>query len=206
MRLHGCPPRWRVRHIVTASPGSSQPGESVRRPVLAADAVVHEEEAVGIVAALRRQQSLVVPAPERALPVALEEVGLGHVGPAPGATASSDSIARSTASASLRATSRSGSWPGMPGSAGSRSAATMASAKASSTAGFVAVSRARAMSSAGAPASPLLKCRANAHCRLAATRASTSAPRASSASSAAGSQAERYASRNCPACPPSPAQ
>ena len=45
----------------------------------------------------------------------------------------------------------------------------MASAKASSTAGFIAVSRAAAMASGGAPARPLLKCSDTVHSRAAAT-------------------------------------
>ena len=48
----------------------------------------------------------------------------------------------------------------------------MISAKASSTAGFIAVSLAAAMASAGAPARPLLKCRDTRQCRLAVNSAS----------------------------------
>ena len=47
---------------------------------------------------------------------------------------------------------------GTPAKAGGPSAALMASAKASIAAGLVAVSRAAAIASAGAPARPLLKC------------------------------------------------
>src|SRR5712691_8622569 len=48
----------------------------------------------------------------------------------------------------------------------------MTSAKASRTAGFIAVSLAAVTSSSGAPARPLLKCNANAQRRVAANRAS----------------------------------
>ena len=66
----------------------------------------------------------------------------------------------------------------------------IASAKASSTAGFVAVSRAAAMASAGAPARPLLKCSDDRQCRAAANSASASRACRSVRSSAAGSQAD----------------
>ena len=68
----------------------------------------------------------------------------------------------------------SGSWPAMPGKDGGASDALMASAKASAAAGLVAVSRAAATSSAGAPARPLLKCSVTRHWRDAANSASTS--------------------------------
>ena len=66
----------------------------------------------------------------------------------------------------------------------------IASAKASSAAGFMAVSRAAAIASGGAPASPLLTCSETRQWRDAAKSASQSAGRRSSSSSAAGSQAD----------------
>src|SRR5215470_13847705 len=53
-----------------------QPAGPVRRPALAAHAVVAKEEPRGIVLLLDRQKSRVVLAPELALPILLEIVGL----------------------------------------------------------------------------------------------------------------------------------
>src|SRR6516225_4673515 len=55
-------------------------GEPVGAPALAADAVVEEEEALGIVFVLDRAKACVVLAPESLLPIRLEEVGLPHIG------------------------------------------------------------------------------------------------------------------------------
>src|SRR6185437_9894290 len=54
--------------------------EPVRAPVLAADAVVNEEQAFGVVAPLNLLQARIVGAPERLLPVGFEVVGLRDVG------------------------------------------------------------------------------------------------------------------------------
>src|SRR5271155_4137515 len=56
-------------------------GKSVGVPVFAADAMVEEEETVGIVFVLHRAKACVVLPPEGVLPVRLEEVGLPHIGP-----------------------------------------------------------------------------------------------------------------------------
>src|SRR5277367_5836513 len=60
-------------------PSSVHPRKSVRAPVFAADAVMEEEEAFGIVFVLDRPQPRVILAPERILPVWLEKVGLPHI-------------------------------------------------------------------------------------------------------------------------------
>ena len=66
----------------------------------------------------------------------------------------------------------------------------MASAKAVSTSGFMAVFRAASIAAAGAPASPLLKWKRTGQWRLAANQASTSRAWFCGLSSAAGIQAE----------------
>jgi hypothetical protein len=53
--------------------------KSIRAPILAADAVVEEEEAAGIVFVLDGAKPSVVLAPEGVLPIWLEEVGLPHI-------------------------------------------------------------------------------------------------------------------------------
>src|SRR5205809_651031 len=53
--------------------------ESVGAPVFAADAVVHEEEAIRIVFVLDRAQLRVIPAPERLLPARIEVVALRDI-------------------------------------------------------------------------------------------------------------------------------
>src|SRR5262245_26405698 len=59
----------------------AQPGESIPTPILAADAVVDKEQALGIVVVLHLPQPLVVGAPEGASPIGLEVVGFRDVGP-----------------------------------------------------------------------------------------------------------------------------
>src|SRR5262245_35620466 len=76
----------------------------------------------------------------------------------------------------------------MPGNAGGPPPAQMASAKASSTAGFIAVSLAAAISSAGAPASPLLKCSDISQWRVLSNSASTRRGRCFSCNKETGSQ------------------
>ena len=78
--------------------------------------------------------------------------------------------------------------PGDPG--GGAFAAMMASAKASIAAGLVAVSRAAATASSGAPARPLLKCSAVLEWREAANSASMSCVLLPIRNSDAGSQVE----------------
>src|SRR6185437_2587795 len=79
---------------------------------------------------------------------------------------------------------------GWPGQAGGPEAAVMASAKASSTWGLVAVSREAAMTPGAAPERPLLKCRATPCARLAANQASANFAWLAGLSSEAGSHAE----------------
>src|ERR1700737_1819263 len=52
-----------------SAPG--QPRETIVAPVLAADAMVHKEQPVGIVFGFDRLQARVIRSPERALPAAL---------------------------------------------------------------------------------------------------------------------------------------
>src|SRR5271155_3602312 len=59
---------------------SVQTGESIRAPAFAADAVVDEEETLGIVFVLDRAQPRVIFTPEGVLPVRLEEVGFPDIG------------------------------------------------------------------------------------------------------------------------------
>src|SRR6516225_2192462 len=66
--------RWASRSA------SFNPGESVGAPVLAAHAVMEEEEAVGVVFLLNALKAPVVVAPEGVLPVRLEVVRLPDVG------------------------------------------------------------------------------------------------------------------------------
>src|SRR5580658_6161063 len=61
-------------------PTSTHPRKSVRAPAFAADAVMDEEEALGIVFVLDRAQPRVVLAPEGVLPVRLEKVGFPDIG------------------------------------------------------------------------------------------------------------------------------
>src|SRR4051812_18577936 len=56
------------------------PRKAVGAPILAADAMVREEESVGIVSVLDRPQPRVVGAPEGALPVLLKVVRLRNIG------------------------------------------------------------------------------------------------------------------------------
>src|SRR5437764_447402 len=64
----------------TATPlAPAQPGEAVGAPVFAANPVMHEEEAVGVVFLLDGQQSRIVRAPIGGLPVGLEEVAFGKI-------------------------------------------------------------------------------------------------------------------------------
>src|SRR3984957_5782624 len=60
-------------------PSSVQTRESIGAPVLTADAVMEEEEAVGIIFTLDREKPGVVFAPEGLLPMRLEEVSLPHI-------------------------------------------------------------------------------------------------------------------------------
>src|ERR1700677_37312 len=59
---------------------SVQTRESIGAPVLAADPVMEEEEAVRIVFILDREKPCVVFAPERLLPMRLEVICLPHIG------------------------------------------------------------------------------------------------------------------------------
>src|SRR5262249_53912839 len=65
-----------------ASPprSSVHPRKPIRTPVLAADAMMEKEEAVGIVFVLDRAKPRIVSAPEGVLPIRLEEVGFPDVG------------------------------------------------------------------------------------------------------------------------------
>src|SRR5437868_7892788 len=98
----------------------------------------------------------------------------------------------------------SGSCPGTPGNA-EASAATMASAAAWNTAGFIDVSRPRRTASADAPACPLLKCNPTDQWREASK--STVARRFTLASSKrdAGIQRDVYAYQYADTWSPSPA-
>src|SRR5580700_8553042 len=60
-------------------PSSVQTRESIGAPVLTADAVMEEEETVGIVFTFDREKPVVVFAPEGLLPMRLEEVSLPHI-------------------------------------------------------------------------------------------------------------------------------
>src|SRR4030095_8196970 len=60
-------------------PRSRQAREPVRAPALAPHPVMDEEEPVGVVALLDREEARVVRAPVGLLPGFLEEVALGHV-------------------------------------------------------------------------------------------------------------------------------
>src|SRR6202522_4477331 len=59
---------------------SVQTRESIGAPVLAADTVMQEEEAVGIIFLLDGEKPGVVFAPERLLPMRLEIIGLPYIG------------------------------------------------------------------------------------------------------------------------------
>src|SRR4029450_12654847 len=156
-------------------PRSRQAREPVRAPALAPPPVMDEEEPVGVVALLAREEARVVRAPVGLLPGFLEEVALGHVRACGGryppdlphraldrggarARAGHVGLAPSDARGRGPPLAPSGSYPRMPGYAGGPSAPLMRSANASSTAGLVAVSRAAATSSAGGAASPLFAC------------------------------------------------
>ena len=72
-------------HYLRARAGSNcsrspAPGEPIRAPVLAANAVMQEEKSVRIVFVLDRAKPGVIFAPERLLPIRLEKVGLPDVG------------------------------------------------------------------------------------------------------------------------------
>src|SRR5208283_2293409 len=58
---------------------SVHPREPVRAPVFAADAVMEEEEALGIVFVLYRAKPRVIFAPEGVLPIRLEKVGFPDI-------------------------------------------------------------------------------------------------------------------------------
>ena len=58
---------------------SKPPGEAVGRPLFRADAVVHEEEPLGIVFLFDLRQTPVVIAPVRTLKIRVEEVAFGDV-------------------------------------------------------------------------------------------------------------------------------
>src|ERR1700722_20466712 len=70
--------------IALARGASVQTRESVRAPILATNAVMKEEEAVGIVFTLDREKPRVAFAPERLLPMRLEIVGFPYIGADPG--------------------------------------------------------------------------------------------------------------------------
>src|SRR5260370_503979 len=59
---------------------SVQPRKPIRAPVFAADAVVDEEEAGGIVFVLDRAEPRIIFAPKGVLPIRLEEVGFPDIG------------------------------------------------------------------------------------------------------------------------------
>src|SRR6476469_6655168 len=58
---------------------SVQARESIRTPILAANAMMEEEEPVRVVFAFDREEAVVVLAPERLLPMRLEIVGFPDV-------------------------------------------------------------------------------------------------------------------------------
>src|ERR1700751_455108 len=82
-----CPPppsASGARSPATATPLTrAQPGEAVGAPFFAADPVMREEEPVRVVFLLDRQQSRIVWAPIRGLPLLLEEVALCEIGTSP---------------------------------------------------------------------------------------------------------------------------
>src|SRR5205809_523535 len=74
-------PSVRRLRATTAAPGYAlNSREAVWAPGLAPYAVMHKEQTVGVVAALDLFQARVVVAPERRLPVLLEEISLRHIG------------------------------------------------------------------------------------------------------------------------------
>src|SRR6266851_511354 len=114
---------------------------------LAADAVVDAEEVVRVHLLLDRKQPRVVDAPERALPVRLEVVGLVGVGARPRGRVADDlhrpgdHICRSLASGEVRLVT------GDPGYAPRSLAAAMIRQAASRATGFTLVCRSRAIAS-----------------------------------------------------------
>src|SRR5262245_10206074 len=60
----------------------SHPRKTIGAPAFAADAVMHDEQAVRIVLRLHRAEPRAVLAPEGGLPVLLEEIALGEIGAA----------------------------------------------------------------------------------------------------------------------------
>ncbi len=111
---------------------------------------------------------------------------------------------RWTRAAALRPSSIDGSCPGIPGYAGPWASPAIARANAESIAGLVAVSRAPAIASGGAPASPLLQCSSTPECLEAANNAPAKRSCASFSSSDAGIQSDSKPQMNHPTCPPSP--
>ena len=88
---------------------------------------------------------------------------------------------------------------GKPGKAGGPSLAMIASMNASSTAGFIGVSLAAAITSRRRAGEPFLKCNSTAQCRLAAINAQSAAARFSGCNSFAGSQSDLKPWMKCPA-------
>ena len=72
--------RYSVLDVAGASRRLGEPGEAVGAPFLAADAVVDEEQTVGVVCPLHLAQASIIGAPEGGMPVALEEIALRYVG------------------------------------------------------------------------------------------------------------------------------
>ena len=177
LRLSLCGDRGRGKadrdHPPPTSLGSGRSREAVGAPALAADPVMNEEEAIGIVLVLQREQPRVVRTPEgfAAIPGRRNcppthrsrlRHQLPHLVHGP-----FDRVPHPRARPRGRARGR-----GCRDRPAAPAAPLIASAKASSTAGFVAVSRAAAIASAGAPARPLLTCSVDAPVPDAANRAS----------------------------------
>src|SRR5260370_38222730 len=68
--------RWRR----TSQRPVSSPGEPIGGPILAADAVVREEEAAWVVFRFNRTQARIVGSPKRILPRGVEVIALRHRG------------------------------------------------------------------------------------------------------------------------------
>src|ERR1700683_1868959 len=132
-----------------------------------------EEEAVGVIFILDREQPGVVFAPERLLPMRLEVICLPHVG-ANARQELTDCVHRFVHGLGL----------------GPRGRRVRLMSRA---AGFIAVSFVAAIASAVAPAMPLLQCSATPRCLAASKSASARLSRRSVSRSEAGSQAERWA-------------
>ena len=112
----------------------STPRKAVGGPFFAADAVMDEEEAVGIVLRLDLAQAWIVRSPERVPPCRVEIVTLRNIGPCAGAIRRNSAAARSIACASFRAAVSSSAGRGRPGKRGPSPSAMTASANASVTA------------------------------------------------------------------------